>query len=333
MKLDVIIPTYNRRELLRRTLQSLAAARVPAGFEVVVTVVDNNSTDATRETVEQLKPQFTEAKLEYVFEARQGRSYALNAGIERADGELLSGVDDDVAVAADWFVEIEKIFRMRFDELDFVGGKMLPEWEKPDAEIPCWIEPLKDGVLGWRDYGDAEWIYSEKTPILTGGHSIFKREVFLQLGRFTEGVGAAGKNLISCEDDIMFDRLLRAGKRGVYCPQLVVRHFMPRYRVSKNYYRQWCFGAGVSKYLTTVFYRPTEDATFLGVPRWMYRAALQNALKKFAAELKGDEAKSLALENQILVFAGFFYAKNLKDSMLGKPLRALTSRTVKTAER
>jgi len=332
MKFDVVIPTYNRAELLKRTLSSLANAEVPPNFTVKVTVIDNNSTDETRATVEELKSTFKSVELEYVFEPRQGRSYALNAGIERARGDLLSGVDDDVAVAGNWYAEIEKIFRARWDEIDFIGGKMLPEWEKEEA-LPDWVEPLKDGVLGWRDYGDAEWIYTDKTPILTGGHSIFKREVFLQLGMFTEGVGAAGKNLISCEDDIMYDKLLRAGKRGVYCPQLVVYHFMPAYRLSKSYYRQWCFGVGMSKYLMSVYYRPMDGAKLFGVPRWMYRIALGNAAKKISSKFAGTEAESLDSENQILVFAGFFYAKNLKDSLFDKPLKAIAKRTVKLAQR
>jgi len=331
MKLDIIIPTYNRAELLKRTLLSLANAKLPSDFSVKVTVVDNNSTDGTRATVEELKSKFKEVELEYVFEAKQGRSFALNTGIARARGELLSGVDDDVAVAENWYVEIEKVFRERWSEIDFVGGKMLPEWER--EEIPDWVEPLKEGVLSWRDYGDEEWVFTSETPILTGGHSIFKREVFLEVGMFTEGVGAAGKNLISCEDDIMYDKLLRAGKRGIYCPQLVIYHFMPAYRLSKSYYRQWCFGAGMSKYLMSVYYRQTDDAKLLGVPRWMYRSALTNTLKRFRAKFTGTEAELLACENPILVFAGFFYAKNLKDSLLDKPLQAIARRTVKPAQR
>jgi len=332
MKLNVIIPTYNRDKSLKKTLTSLANARLPENFEVVVTVIDNNSTDNTRQAVEELRPQFTAVKLEYVFEPRQGKSYAINAGIERADGELLSGVDDDVVVTENWYVEIEKVFRSRWNEIDFIGGKMLPDWEREEG-IPDWVEPLKEGVLSWRDYGDEEWIYTNKTPMLTGGHSIFKREVFLQLGVFAEGVGPAGKNLISCDDDIIYDKLLRAGKRGIYCPQLVVYHFMPAYRLSKSYYRQWCFGAGMSKYLMSIYYRPTEDVKLLGVPRWMYRSALESALKKFRAAFAGSEAESLNYENQILVFAGFFYAKNLKESPFDRPLQAIAKRTVKLAQR
>ena len=42
MRLDVIVPTYNRQDLLPAALNSLFAAEIPAGLEVAVTVVDNN---------------------------------------------------------------------------------------------------------------------------------------------------------------------------------------------------------------------------------------------------------------------------------------------------
>lgn len=331
MKLDIIIPTYNRAELLERTLLSLVNAELPPDFSVKVTIVDNNSTDRTRAAVEALKPKFQEIELEYVFEPRQGKSYALNTGIERAEGELLSGVDDDVAIAKNWFTELEKVFRKRWNELDFVGGKILPEWE--DERIPDWIEPLRDGVIGWRDYGDEEWRYDANTPMLTGAHCVFKRRIFDEIGLLVHGVGPAGKNLMVCDDDIVYDKLLSAGKIGKYIPQLVVYHFVPRFRVSKSYYRHWCFAAGESKHLMDAQYKSLPEAKLLGVPRWLYRAAAENAFKRFHAQLTGKEGDALAAENPILVFAGFFYAKNLKQSWLDKPLRAIAGRAFKPAQR
>jgi len=331
MKLDIVVPTYNRADLLKRTLESLANARLPLDFEVVVTVVDNNSTDNTREAVENLRPQFTKIKLEYVFESRQGKSYALNTGIERADGELLSGVDDDVAVAENWYIELEKVFRERWNEIDFVGGKILPEWE--NELIPAWIEPLKDGVISWRDYGDEEWEYGENTPILTGAHCVLKREIFDQIGLLVHGIGPVGKNLMVCDDDIVYDKLLSAEKKGRYIPQLVVYHFVPQFRVSKSYYRQWCFAAGVSKHLMDAHYKPLKETKLFGVPRWMYRTALSGVFSKIKNIIRRNETESLAAENQPAIFAGYFYGRNLQNSWLDKPLQAFAGKFFNSAQR
>ena len=74
MRLDVIVPTYNRQDLLPLSLNSLFAAEIPAGLEVSVTVVDNNSTDGTRQVVESFKEKFGD-RIQYCFEQQQGRSH------------------------------------------------------------------------------------------------------------------------------------------------------------------------------------------------------------------------------------------------------------------
>ena len=52
MSVSVILCTYNRCGDLKRALQSIAACRMPSSTAWEVLVVDNNSTDTTREVVE-----------------------------------------------------------------------------------------------------------------------------------------------------------------------------------------------------------------------------------------------------------------------------------------
>src|SRR5688500_13805411 len=94
MRLDVIVPTYNRQDLLPLALNSLFAAEIPAGLDVTVTVVDNNSTDGTRQVIESLRERLGE-RIQYCFEVQQGRSHALNAGIAATSGDLVGIIDDD----------------------------------------------------------------------------------------------------------------------------------------------------------------------------------------------------------------------------------------------
>src|SRR5690242_669951 len=109
MRLDVIVPTYNRATLLDNTLRSLWRAAVPQGFEARVTVVDNNCTDSTPQVVEQwLKP--FDGRLRYVFESQQGRSAALNAGIRATDGDLVGMIDDDEEIDAGWYARVAAAF-------------------------------------------------------------------------------------------------------------------------------------------------------------------------------------------------------------------------------
>lgn len=330
MKLNIIIPTYNRAESLKKTLLSLATAELPLNFEVEVTVVDNNSTDETRQIVEEMTAYFSKIKLEYLFEEKQGKSFALNAGIKNADGELLSGIDDDEEIDKLWFVEVEKTFRERWEEIGFLSGKILPNLE---IEPPVWVEPLKVGALCWRDFGDEEWVYDENSPLLTGAHGVFKTDVFKEIGFYNENFCPKGKGFITGEDDVFYEQLLKNAKRGVYNPKLIMYHYVPAYRLDKNYFRQWLFGCGISRYLMDIHHKPLEGKRLFGVPRWMYRTALNGVVDKIKNVFSGNETESLAAENQPLVFAGFFYGKHLQDSWLDKPLQAVAKKLVKSAER
>ena len=79
----VVICTWNRTRLLEETLASLVHMNVPSTIEWEVVVVDNNSTDSTRDVVERVAQTFPRP-LHYVFEHRQGKSFAMNAGLRAA---------------------------------------------------------------------------------------------------------------------------------------------------------------------------------------------------------------------------------------------------------
>ena len=84
---SIVITTYNRLELLKRAIQSAFDQTVPC--EVVV--VDNASTDGTKEYVESLSERVT-----YVRNATNtNHAGAVNAGVEAASGEWIKLVDDD----------------------------------------------------------------------------------------------------------------------------------------------------------------------------------------------------------------------------------------------
>jgi peptidoglycan/xylan/chitin deacetylase (PgdA/CDA1 family)/GT2 family glycosyltransferase len=95
-ELSVIIPTHDRRELLRRCLESLARQiAAPDEFEVVVVV--DGSTDGTVELLEGLTHAF---KLSIVTQQQSGVAAARNAGAARAAGRILLFMDDDEEASA-----------------------------------------------------------------------------------------------------------------------------------------------------------------------------------------------------------------------------------------
>ena len=98
----VLICTYNRADDLDRTLTSLSRTKSRLSWDVIV--VDNNSNDRTSTVVERHARDFP-VRVHYLFEPRQGKSRALNAGIGRARAILIVFTDDDVVVPEGWLVD------------------------------------------------------------------------------------------------------------------------------------------------------------------------------------------------------------------------------------
>jgi glycosyltransferase involved in cell wall biosynthesis len=306
MKLDVIIPTYNRSDLLKRTLDSLRTARVPEGLSVRVTVVDNNSKDDTRQVVEDYMKSFG-SRLNYLFEGQQGRSNALNAGIAATDGDLIGMIDDDEEIDGNWYARVHSAFSE--DKVDFVGGPYKPRW---GASPPAWLPKDYPAVIGWIEGGDEVLVYGENYDgVLMGGNAVITRSMLRRVGYYSTSLGRSGKRLLSVEDEDMTERLLATGGRGLYLPDLVIHHYIPPERLTKSYHRRWCFWRGVSLGVKDRD-RKAPVADLLGVPRYLYgRAARALFTAGHAALGKGkDAAQRFSDELAIWDLIGFFYGKH-----------------------
>lgn len=306
MQLDIILPTYNRQELLKRTLDSLLAADIPPGLDVRVTVVDNNSKDETPKVVEDYQSRFA-GRLNYLFEGRAGKSFALNSGIASTSGELVGMIDDDEEVDRTWFVRTHAAFSDK--DIDFIGGPYVPRW---GSERPEWLPTDYLGVIGWVDGGDTVRPYGAEFPgILMGGNAIIRRSTLARVGVYSTSLGPIGKLLLRGEDDDMYHRLLAAGARGFYLPDLIIHHYVPAERLTKRYFRRWCLWRGVGMGLLDRQHKQAVTYLF-GVPRWLYGRAARGFVGKAKGLLRREQHPDQAFSNELAVWdlAGFFYGKH-----------------------
>lgn len=89
--ISVIIPTFNRAELLRLSLRSLTRQSLPKqDFEVIV--IDDGSSDHTRQVCRELEKSL---RLRYFSQANAGISTAKNLGVFTAQAPILFFFDDD----------------------------------------------------------------------------------------------------------------------------------------------------------------------------------------------------------------------------------------------
>ncbi len=99
-KVSVVIPTYNRRQILEKSLKSLFHQTYPSdGYEIIV--VDDNSTDGTGEMIKSLD---SPVELKYAYKERGGPGSARNVGVRMARGEIIIFIDSDIIVCPE-FIE------------------------------------------------------------------------------------------------------------------------------------------------------------------------------------------------------------------------------------
>jgi glycosyltransferase involved in cell wall biosynthesis len=312
MVLDVILPTFNREALLARTLASLRAARPVEGLDVRVLVVDNASTDGTRALVRQVADDLG-GGLNYLFVGTPGKPHALNAGIAATDGDLVGLIDDDEEVDASWFEVIHRQLCSGSETLDFIGGKCLPLWGAPR---PDWLGRGYLGVIGWVDPGPVSRTMDGSYPgILMGGNAVIRRRVLERAGPYSAALSRAGKTLLGCEDEDMYHRLLALGARGLYVPELVIYHHVPAARLTKPYFRRWCFWRGVSLGVMDRD-RPAPVRYLAGVPRYHIGRASRGLARiaGHALRLRREPDPSVRFEDELACWdlAGFFWGKHLR---------------------
>ena len=92
IRLSVVIPTYNRREILAKTLATVIGQEFPNGEREIVVVVDG-STDGT---IEYLRTVRAPCRFRVVEQPNRGAASARNAGARASTGELLLFLDDDI---------------------------------------------------------------------------------------------------------------------------------------------------------------------------------------------------------------------------------------------
>jgi len=171
---SVIIPTYNRADVIIRALETWTKQNI-TGDEFEVIIVDNNSTDTTAELVRRFVEKYPNFK--YLKEQKAGSTNARHAGVRIAKSEVLIFADDDGLFNENCIEEIVNVYQSN-TEVDAVAGKIEILWDKKPPE---WIAPY-EFMLGKLDYGDK--VVVDRDIFLNGGLFSIKKNVFNKLHGF-----------------------------------------------------------------------------------------------------------------------------------------------------
>ena len=246
---SIIVPTVNRPDDLRRCLESLMSQSTRHSIEILV--VDNKP--ASPSSAVTVARQFPSVRL--VTESRPGLSYARNAGIAAATGEIIVTTDDDVVAPGEWIEKLIEPFARA--EVMAVTGNVLPF--ELETESQCQFEIY--GGLG-KGYKPREftrtWFLAQRDGVPTWdigatANAAFRAACFrdLAIGLLDEALGAGTPTGCS-EDTYLFYRILKNGGTIVYLPSTYVWH---RHRPSMKSLRHqvYAYSKGhVAYHLTTL---------------------------------------------------------------------------------
>lgn len=299
---SVCICTYNRCQTLRSALESVLAQQADGvSFEVIV--VDNNSTDETKQVVDSFLHR-GQSNLRYSFEGRQGLSHARNAGIAVARSPVVAFTDDDIRVAPDWVSTIKRAFD-EHPEAAWVGGRVLPCWPSPP---PRWLSAKDWAPLALVDHGDLPFYTCEERPTcLVGANLAVRRDVLAEFGGFSPRLQRVQDSIGSMEDHELQMRLWGAKRKGLYVPELVVFSDLSADRLLKKYHRRWHFGHGRFYALARLEeYERSNVGRLFGVSAHVYRRAIRDAVQWLASVIRGNFPRAFLYEKEILFFLGFW---------------------------
>jgi len=306
---SVIIATRNRAALLTQTLDAICGQRWPAE-RIEIIVADNGSTDDTRRVVEAAGQHAGSPSFRYLYIAEPGKSNAVNAALRCARGDLFAFTDDDVLPEPSWIERIVSAFAET--NCDFVTGRILPRWE---TAPPRWLSRSLYGALSVLDNGETRLAIGaggRSDVMALGGNTAVRSHVIARLGGLRTDLGSLHGTLRTGEDHEFFLRMVHSGCRGTYEPTAVVRHWVPRERLTPAYFWRWLYQNGRAVARLESSY-PLAVARLLRVPRYLWREAAANAWLAVRYVVGGNRGSGLAAALRVVWFGGY-----IREAWLGR---------------
>jgi GT2 family glycosyltransferase len=292
--MSVILPTFNRAELLEKALASIAATHFSDPAQVEVIVVDNNSPDDIASIVKGLAESFP-YQLRYVKEVTQGSSRARNRGVNEANGHYVVFMDDDQLMDSHYLENVPRAFEET--GANCVGG---PVTYYNAENLPAWLRELSR-TIGQISFGEHVKVLGPGTHKgLFGGNIAISKSEFIAAGGFNVNLGHTGDDMIGLEDFEFQDRVRGLGKTVAYSPHLIQYHYLRPERFKKNYWREYYYSYGRSAYIRKSDETGQSRRSRFRIPVWLWRRLIVHDVPAYCASfLAFDSFKRFRKELEI----------------------------------
>jgi glycosyltransferase involved in cell wall biosynthesis len=266
MRLTTAICTWNRAELLRRTLEGFTELGIPGDIEWELLVVANNCTDHTCSVLDSFVDRLP---LRYVEEPIPGLSNARNRAVSEARGDYVLWTDDDVSVDPGWLAAYREAIR-EHPNVVVLGGPIEPWFE---GTPPKWLEQGLEQIgtaYGLRALSEEPFRLVPDRSRLPFGANYGLRMQEQRSHPYDPGLGIRPDSRMGDEETSVIMNLLESGAEGWWVPGARIRHFVPKEHQGIAFLRRF-FGAQGEG---AVSEPPAGRLTLAGRPVWMWREAI-----------------------------------------------------------
>ncbi|MEL7037179.1 MAG: hormogonium polysaccharide biosynthesis glycosyltransferase HpsE [Cyanobacteria bacterium J06592_8] len=259
----VVICTYNGERRIPLVLDRLLSQQQIENLTWEIVIVDNNSTDRTKEVIQnyQSKSSPNPSEIKYCFEPRQGIAFARRLAIQEAKGSTIGFLDDDNLPDKNWIYAAYNFAQIHPNAGAF-GSQIEAQYEaKPPQNferIACFLAIIERGEEAFRYDVLDRWLFPP------GAGLVIRKQVWLDCipeEPFFSGVSA--KSLQRKGEDIeMLSYVRKKGWEIWHNPEMKVDHLIPSNRLQKSYLMKLLRGIGLSRYHTRMLQLSTWKKPF-----------------------------------------------------------------------
>lgn len=317
MKASIILPTFGSRpNYLTDALCTAKKQNFPKS-EYEILVVDNNPESGVLSIIENVNSTSPDGPLaQHIKEPEISLSKARNTGAQRARGDILAYIDDDVILPSDWLTAILEPFRD--PKVGCSGGKVIAQWE---AKVPLWLPQFDTAYLSLLDYG--EKTKELKTPSIWGCNMAVRKTAFLE-------VGGSNVDFFADESLIWFsgdgecgleDKILNAGYKIIYEPRAWLYHRIPASRLTPGYFYNRFIFTGIHESYTRTRRGHKNPLFFVKLPAFALRDLIKSGYrygesmlnKPRSIKLRADSYRLCSRARHALLT---IFSKKLRDHVL-----------------
>jgi glycosyltransferase involved in cell wall biosynthesis len=214
--ITVAVVCFNEEKQIAACLKSLLnQTLVPRLWEILV--VDNASTDQTREIINQLQKK--SARIRLVINPKRGIAASRNVALQQARGKYLAFTDADCQATKKWLEILYQGYqkmKAKDESLVAVGGPNIPPKTTRFYQA---LGIMLDSFLGSRGSVQARrYVRDRPVSHLSCANVLYEKKPLIKIGGFDESLGSI------IEDEDLSYRLAKKGNRFYYIAKAIVIH-------------------------------------------------------------------------------------------------------------